>query len=185
MSKRILLGVTGASGIIYATRLSMHLKNLGHPVDLILTKTAEQVLKHEAQEQLYKYAHAIFPIDDYFKEPASGSSSYSAMVVAPCSMGSLAKISAGIADNLLLRSADVCLKERRPLVLVPREMPYNAIHLQNMQNLEKAGASIISASPSFYRNPKTIEDLVDTVVAKVLSHIHVTHSLAPDWGTHV
>src|SRR5690554_871434 len=113
MSKRILLGVTGASGIIYATRLSMHLKNLGHPVDLILTKTAEQVLKHEAQEQLYKYAHAIFPIDDYFKEPASGSSSYSAMVVAPCSIDR--KSTRLNSSHVRISYAVFCLKKKKKI----------------------------------------------------------------------
>lgn len=186
MKKRIILGVTGASGSIYATRLAMHLKNRGHEVHLIPTQTAKQVIEYEKQSKLFDWCDRVFKIDDFFEEPASGNSSYDGMAIVPCSMGTLAKVSSGIADNLLVRSADVCLKENRPLVVVPREMPYNSIHLKNMMSLSQSRACIISASPAFYQNPTTIEDLVDTVVAKILSHLNIEHDLSPDWmGDHV
>lgn len=184
MKKRIILGVTGASGCIYATRLAMHLKNKGHEVHLIPTQTAKLVIDYEKQSKLYDWCDKVFQIDDFFEEAASGSSSYDGMAIVPCSMGTLAKVSTGVADNLLVRSADVCLKENRPLVIVPREMPYNLLHLENMVKLFHARACIVSASPAFYRNPTTIEELVDTVIAKVLSHLKIEHDLSPDWKGH-
>ena len=101
----------------------------------------------------------------------------------PCSMGTLGKMANGIADNLLTRAADVCLKERRKLVVVPREMPYNLIHLKNMEQLTLAGAIVIPASPHFYAKPQTIEDLADTVVAKILNHLNVPNTIVPEWGS--
>lgn len=181
MKKRFILGVTGASGSIYATRLAMHLKRFGHEVDLIPTVTAKEVIEYEKQTALFDFCDHIFDVDNFFEEAATGSSSYQGMAILPCSMGTLAKVSLGIADNLLVRSADVCLKERRPLVVVPREMPYNVLHLESMLRLDRAGALLVAASPAFYRNPSTIDELVDTVVAKVLSHLNVEHDLSPDW----
>ena len=105
------------------------------------------------------------------------------MAVVPCSMGSLGKIANGIADNLLTRTADVCLKERRPLVVVPREMPYNLIHIKSMERLTLAGAVVIPANPSFYSKPKTVVDVVDTVVSKILRHLNVPNQIVPEWGS--
>ena len=180
---RIILGITGASGGIYATRLAMHLKKLGHEVWAIPTETARKVLDYEKQTDVFSYCDGIWDVNDFFAECASGSSSFVGMAVVPCSMGTLGKMANGIADNLLSRSADVCLKERRPLVIVPREMPYHAIHLENMLRLTHAGAIVIPACPHFYNHPESIECLVDTVVAKVLSHLGISHSLSPTWGT--
>ena len=168
---RYILGVTGASGAIYATRTAMHLKRLGHDVSLIVTAPGREVVEYEGQKALFDYSDTVFNVDDFFAECASGSADYAGMAVVPCSMGTLGRIAAGTSDNLLVRSADVCLKERRPLVIVPREMPYNLIHLENMERVTRAGAVVIPASPQFYSKAATIEDLVDTVVAKVLKHL--------------
>ncbi len=168
---RYILGVTGASGAIYATRTAMHLKRLGHDVSLIVTAPGREVVEYEGQKALFDYTDTVFNVDDFFAECASGSADYAGMAVVPCSMGTLGRIAAGTSDNLLVRSADVCLKERRPLVIVPREMPYNLIHLENMERVTRAGAVVIPASPQFYSKAATIEDLVDTVVAKVLKHL--------------
>ena len=168
---RYILGVTGASGAIYATRTAMHLKRLGHEVSLVVTAPGRDVVKFEGQESLYGFADRTFDVDDFFAECASGSADYAGMAVVPCSMGTLGRIAAGTSDNLLVRSADVCLKERRPLVIVPREMPYNLIHIENMERVTRAGAIVVPASPQFYSRPASIEELVDTVVAKILKHL--------------
>ncbi len=168
---RFVLGVTGASGAIYATRTAMHLKRLGHGVSLIVTKPGREVVEYEGQASLFDFADKVFAVDDFFAECASGSTDYAGMAVVPCSMGTLGRIAAGTSDNLLVRSADVCLKERRPLVIVPREMPYNLIHLENMERVTRAGAVVIPASPQFYSRSTTVEQLADTVVAKILKHL--------------
>ncbi len=170
---RFVLGVTGASGAIYATRTAMHLKRLGHSVSLVVSAPGREVVEFEGQMALFDFADGEFNVDDFFAECASGSSDFAGMAVVPCSMGTLGRIAAGTSDNLLVRSADVCLKERRPLVIVPREMPYNLIHLENMERVTRAGTVVIPASPQFYSKPATIEDLVDTVVAKVLKHLGI------------
>lgn len=168
---RYILGVTGASGAIYATRTTMWLKKLGHHVTALVTAPGCQVVEYENQGELFSFCDELPDVNDFFSECASGSADYAGMAVVPCSMGTLGRIAAGTSDNLLVRSADVCLKERRPLVIVPREMPYNLIHLENMERLTRAGAVIVAASPQFYSKPQTIEALVDTVVAKVLKHL--------------
>jgi len=164
----ILLGITGASGSIYAKQFLSQAKKHSLAVELIITKIGEQVIKHEHCESILKDCKKIHKIDDFFAPPATGSSEYLGMAVLPCSMGSLGRIAAGTSDNLLIRAADVCLKENRLLVLVPREMPLSEIHLENMLKLKRAGTAIIPANPHFYKHPKTIEELADTVVEKVL-----------------
>ena len=162
----VLLGITGASGSVYAKRFLQYAKERGFSVEVIVTKTGEAVLKHENCEAILQGCK-IHAIDDFFAPPATGSSEYAGMAVLPCSMGTLGRIASGTSDNLLVRAADVCLKENRPLVLVPREMPLSEIHLENMLKLKKAGAVIIPACPHFYRHPKTVEDIADTVVERV------------------
>lgn len=183
---RFILGVTGASGAIYATRTAMHLKRLGHSVTALVTAPGRDVVSYEGQNALYDYCDVLPDVNDFFAECASGSADYAGMAVVPCSMGTLGRIAHGTSDNLLVRSADVCLKERRPLVIVPREMPYNLIHLENMERLTRAGAVIVPASPQFYSKPACIEELVDTVVVKVLKHLGVPMDLLKDiakpWG---
>ncbi len=181
---RFLLGVTGASGSIYAARTLFHLNRLGHKVSLVETSAGKSVAAFEGVSDALSKADFILDCDDFFAEAASGNSDFSGMAIVPCSMGTLGKIAGGIADNLLSRAADVCLKEHRPLVVVPREMPYNLIHLENMTRLLRAGATIVSASPHFYTNPQTIENLVDTVAAKILTHLGVPNEIVPKWGSH-
>lgn len=149
----------------------MHMKRLGHEFSLVVTAPGRDVVKFEGQQALFDYADRTFDVDDFFAECASGSADYAGMAVVPCSMGTLGRIAAGTSDNLLVRTADVCLKERRPLVIAPREMPYNLIHIENMERVTRAGAVVIPASPQFYSRPASIEELVDTVVAKILKHL--------------
>jgi len=164
----IILGITGASGAIYAKRFLELAKKKRIAVELIVTKMGEAVLEHEGFVTILKH-QKIHKIDDFFAPPATGSSEYLGMAILPCSMGTLGKIASGTSNNLLIRSADVCLKENRPLVLAPREMPLNEIHLENMLKLKRAGAMIVPACPHFYEHPKNIEELVDTVVERILS----------------
>lgn len=168
---RYILGVTGASGAIYAARTAMYLKRFGHRVTALVTGPGREVLEYEGQASLYDYCDERPDVGDFFAECASGSADYAGMAVVPCSMGTLGRIAAGTSDNLLVRAADVCLKERRKLVIVPREMPYNLIHLENMERMTRAGGIVIPASPQFYSKPSTLEELVDTVVVKVLKHL--------------
>lgn len=179
-----LLGVTGASGAIYAARTLFHLHRLGHAVDLIETSAGKSVADFEGQSKALSAADAVWNVDDFFAPCASGSSPYAGMAVVPCSMGTLGKMANGIADNLLVRTADVSLKEKRPLVVVPREMPYSFIHLKNMERLTLAGAVMVPASPGFYAHPQSIENLVDSVVAKILCHLGVPNNIVPEWGKH-
>lgn len=182
---RYILGVTGASGAIYATRTAMYLKKFGHSVSLIATKPGQEVVDFEGQSALLGLVDKQFEVDDFFAECASGSSDYAGMTVVPCSMGTLGRIASGTSDNLLVRTADVCLKERRPLVIVPREMPYNLIHIENMERVARAGAVVIPASPQFYSKPASIEELVDTVVAKILKHLGALvdgKNIVPTWN---
>jgi len=125
---------------------------------------------------------AVFGREEWFAPVASGSNPADAMVVCPCSMGTLAAIAQGLADNLIERAADVMLKESRKLVLVPRETPFSAIHLENMLRLSRAGAIILPPSPGFYQHPKTVEDIVDFVVARILDQLAIPHQLMPRWG---
>ncbi len=168
---RFILGVTGASGAIYATRTAMHLKRLGHHVTALVTPPGRGVVAYEGQDELFDYVDDAPDVKNFFAECASGSADYAGMAVVPCSMGTIGRIAGGTSDNLLIRAADVCLKERRPLIVVPRETPYNLIHLDNMTRLTRQGGIVIPASPHFYDHPKTIEELVDTVVAKILMHL--------------
>jgi 4-hydroxy-3-polyprenylbenzoate decarboxylase len=126
----------------------------------------------------------VFGREDWMAPVASGSNPADAMVICPCSMGTLAAVAHGLADNLIERAADVMLKERRPLVLVPRETPFSVIHLENMLALARAGAAIVPPSPGFYDRPELVADLVDFVVARVLDQLAVPHRLGPRWGDH-
>lgn len=187
---RVVLGVTGASGSIYGSRLLAHLRAAGTETHLILSRTASLVAAHEGVSfpkslpagsdglpgSVIRHAE-----EDLFAAPASGSFRHRGMVIAPCSAGTMGRIAAGTSDTLLIRSADVCLKERRPLVIVLRETPLNRIHLRNLLALEEAGALIMPASPSFYSAPSSIDALVDTVLARALDHLGVDLEVSPRW----
>ncbi len=180
-SGRFVVGITGATGAVYADRLIYHLKKLGHEVHLVRTETGKQVCAYEKATQYLNLVDKEYGNQDFFAPISSGSYLHQGMVVIPCSMGTLGKIAHGISDSLLTRAADVCLKERRPLLIVPRECPMSVLHLQNQKILAEAGAIILPASPAFYHHPKTIEDLLDSVLARVLDHLGVNHEVGQRW----
>ncbi len=180
MKKEIVVGVTGASGAIYARRL-LEVLCKDAKVHIIVSDVAEKIATYEGVsfEGLNAEYHSN---DKLFASVASGSYRYDGMVVIPCSSKTLAAIANGYADNLITRAADVCLKEGRTCILVTREMPLSRIHIKNMLAAREAGATIMPASPGFYNQPETIDDLVDMVVARVLDHLGVEHSLGQRWS---
>jgi 4-hydroxy-3-polyprenylbenzoate decarboxylase len=195
--KRITLAFTGASGMAYGVRLLECLLEAGCRVDLLISQAARIVARQELaltlpgdNAALAGYFQSRFPggelraygEKEWFAPAASGSNPADAMVVCPCTMGSLAAIAHGLADNLMERAADVMLKERRPLVLVPRETPFSLIHLRNMTALAEAGATILPANPGFYHRPASVAEVVDFVVARVLDQLGVSHRLVQRWG---
>ena len=172
-NRKIILAVTGASGSIYAERLLEKLtsmKNRPEEIAVIFSDTAKEVWKHEIGKKISLNKPAKeYQNNSFFAPFASGSAHYDTMIICPASMGTTGRIANGTSDDLIARAADVILKERRKLILVPREAPYNLIHLRNMETLTLAGAIICPASPSFYSRPETINDVVDTVVDRILS----------------
>lgn len=173
--KRIVVGITGASGSIYAKRMVEKLAGFPHSIGeiaIIFSDTGREVWKYELGANFPK-SELIREFDNnsFFAPPASGSAGYDAMVVVPCTTGTLGRIANGTSNDLIARSADVMLKERKPLVLVLRESPYNLIHIENMQTITLAGGIIFPASPSFYSKPTDMDQLVDTVVDRVLGLI--------------
>lgn len=183
---KLVVGISGASGAPYAKRLLGWFRaNPGHHVEVVLSRTAEQVFRHECGDGPADQGFQVHEGRDYSAPFASGSARFEAMVVIPASMSAIARIAHGISDDLLTRAADVMLKERRRLVLVPRESPYSAIHLQNMLEVTRAGAVVIPASPSFYGRPETLEQAIDTVLSRVLDHLGIESKLARRWGTDV
>ncbi len=197
--RHVSLAITGASGSRYALRLAEELLKSCDRLTLLLSRSGALVLKSEcgidwegdesrttrlmreyfqvADHRLSHYAN-----DNLLAPIASGSSAPDSMVLCPCSMGSLARISAGISGTLIERSADVMLKERRPLIIVPRESPLHEIHLENLLKLCRVGARIVPAMPAFYHEPRSMEDLVDFVVGKVLDSMGIEHRLFTRWG---
>jgi flavin prenyltransferase len=173
-NRKVVLAITAASGSIYAKQLidrfnSPQLLSQIETVSLVFSKHANQVWKHELGDfDIQRLPFKTFGIDDYYAPFASGSAKYDTMIICPCTMGTLGRIANGISDDLISRAADVILKERRKLILVPRETPLNLIHIINMKTVVEAGAIICPASPSFYSKPTTIEELVNTVINRVL-----------------
>lgn len=179
---RFLIAITGASGSLYAQRLLEQLASQDHEVHVVLSQYAQAVSQEELPEGLRLPTGVTLHNRRSMNAPfASGSNPPDAMVVIPCSMGTLGRIAHGISDDVLLRAADVMLKERRKLVLVPRETPLNLVHVKNFELLLQAGALILPANPSFYHRPQTVMDVVDTVVARVLDHLGLPHRLLPRW----
>jgi flavin prenyltransferase len=176
------VAITGASGAIYAQRLLDNLAGKGHQLDVVLSRYAQSVIGEELPGGLRLpdgvVVHSLKSMNAPF---ASGSNAPDAMVVIPCSMGTLGRIAHGLSEDVLLRAADVALKERRKLILVPRETPLNLVQIKNMELLLLAGATILPANPSFYTRPQTIEQVADTVVSRVLDHLGLPHSLVPRW----
>ena len=169
---KIAVAVTGASGAIYAKLLLGHLSRLSAQlaaVDLVYSTNAHTVWQHELGDEEYKsYPFKVWDKGDFMAPFASGSAGYDALIICPCSMGTLGRIATGISNDLVTRAADVMLKERRKLICVVRETPYNLIHLRNMTAVTEAGGIICPATPSFYSRPQTIEEAADTVIQRVL-----------------
>ncbi len=179
---RLVIAITGASGSLYAQRLLDNLDARAHEVHVVLSNYAHAVLAEELPGGLRLPAGAVQHGLKSMNVPfASGSNPFDAMVVIPCSMGTLGRIAHGTSDDVLLRAADVMLKERKKLIVVPRETPLSLVHLRNMELLLLAGATILPANPSFYTRPQTVEQVVDTVVARVLDHLNLPQNLAPRW----
>ncbi len=186
----VTLAMTGASGARYAVRLLGVLNGAGVPVSLVISDVGWRLLQEEMditdEAGLRKHTGdwikvRVFADNDRGATPASGSAPSRGMVVCPCSMGTLASIAQGTTRSLIERAADVCLKERRKLILVPRETPYSAIHLENMLRLTNAGAVVLPASPGFYHRPESIDELIDFVVGRVLAQLGVDVKIGPRW----
>jgi flavin prenyltransferase len=181
----ITLAITGASGVQYGVRLLEALRDLQVETQLIVTKSGQDLISTETQLSLNyvtSLAYQTYEEMDLSAPIASGSHISSGMVIIPCSMKTLGSIAHGISSNLVTRAADVCLKERRKLILVVRETPLSGIHLSNMLKLSQCGAVIMPASPGFYTRPATIDELIDTLVARVLDLLQIDHSLSRRWG---
>lgn len=195
----ISLAITGGSGVQYALRLLQCLLAAGCQVNLMVSRAAAVVINTETElempddesswgewfcEQYKVDAERLrfYSREDWFSPVASGSSRCAPLVICPASGGTLSAIACGASNNLIERAADVVLKERKPLLLMPREMPYSAIHLENMLKLTQLGAIVMPASPGFYHEPKSIEDLIDFVVARILDQLGIEQDLMPRWG---
>lgn len=200
MSATICLALTGASGMPYGIRLLESLLAADCRVQLLISQAAQIVAQQEmglelpsrpaeARQRLLQHLSTVngeklqvFGREEWFAPVASGSNPPDAMVICPCSMGTLAAIAQGLSDNLIERAADVVLKERRPLVIVPRETPFSVIHLENMLRLARSGAVILPPSPGFYQHPQSVADMVDFVVARILDQLRIPHQLQRRWG---
>ncbi|MEI7024552.1 UbiX family flavin prenyltransferase [Paenibacillus sp. y28] len=192
---RWIVGITGASGAIYGITLVEELLKRGVYVHLLVTEAGWRVLKEELDWPASKRSEAlsarfgehgelltVHPIQDIGASIASGSFRVTGMVIVPCSMGTLSGIAHGASDNLLKRAADVMLKEGRKLLIVPRETPLHAVHLENMLKLARMGVKIIPAMPAFYQRPETLQDIVHFLVGKLLDNMDLDHQLFPRWG---
>jgi 4-hydroxy-3-polyprenylbenzoate decarboxylase len=197
--KTITLAFTGASGLPYGMRLLECLLRSGQRVQLVYTQAAQIVAKQELdfilpnrpqdaefllKQRLGDFSGElkVYGRDDWFAPMASGSNPGDAMVICPCTMGTLAAVAVGLSDDLIARAADVMLKEKRLLILAPREMPFSVIHLENMLTLARAGAVIMPPNPAFYTHPSSVSDLVDFVVARMLDHLNIPQTLVAPWG---
>jgi 4-hydroxy-3-polyprenylbenzoate decarboxylase len=187
-TRKIIVGITGASGAPYAKRLVSVLRDKASAGEVELavcaSTTAPEVWALECGGDLREEIGVkLWGGRDYSAPFASGSAGWHAMVVIPCSMSTVAKVAHGISDTLLTRAADVMLKERRPLILVPRETPLSLVHLENLTQVTRAGATVLPAMPSFYAKPTTLEELVDTVVGRALDHLGIEHRVSHRWKT--
>ena len=184
MKRKIVLGISGASGAPYARRLLQVLReDPGVELAVCASRTAPEVWALECGGDLREAVGApVWGPTDYRAPFASGSAGWHAMVIAPCSMGTAARVAHGISDTLLTRAADVMLKERRALVVVPRETPLGLVHLENLTQLARLGAVVLPAMPSFYSKPSTLDEALDTVIGRVLDHLGVEHQLTHRWG---
>ena len=198
-ARHVVLAFTGASGVVYGLRIAEELLRASVRLTVLISRPGFEVLKEECglewegeaaavREDLCRHFGvdaaqlAYYAEDDFFAPIASGSAAPNALVICPCSMGTLARIATGVSGNLLERCADVMLKEHRRLVMVPRETPLNEIHLENMLKLTRMGVRMVPAMPAFYHHPRSLDDLVDFMVGKVLDQLGVEHALFKRWG---
>lgn len=192
----LIVAITGASGVVYGKRLVEWMVENHHSVDLVISETGKLVIQEELGFRIVRYDDSvlnslfgsaaaslvnIYSSRDFSAPIASGSYPTSGMVIIPCSMGTLGAIASGISQNLIHRAADCTLKENRKLVMVPRETPLSAIHLENMLKLSKMGARMVAAMPGFYSGAESVKDLVDFLVGKVLDQLEIPHTLYPRW----
>jgi 4-hydroxy-3-polyprenylbenzoate decarboxylase len=184
-SRRIVVGITGATGVIYGVRLLERLREVGVETDLVLSRWGVRTLLHEtrlSRSDVEALATTVHAVNDMGASISSGSYRHHGMVVAPCSARTLAAIAHGYGDGLIHRAADVTLKERRPLVLLVREAPLSVLHLENMLSLARMGAVILPPVPAFYQRPRTIDDLVNHSVARVLDSLGIDHPATERWN---
>lgn len=190
--KKVVVGVTGASGSLYAKTTVEQL--LKHKIEthLIFTDTGKEVFTYETGIEVESWVNDLsktynhFKLEDndnLFSNVASGSYLFDAAIILPCSMGTLAELSQGLAKNLVCRVADVALKEKRKLIIVPRETPLNSIHLENMLKLSKLGVSILPAMPGFYHHPESLDDVINFIVGKLFDHLSIENNLFKKWGS--
>lgn len=199
MSERITLALTGASGVQYGLRLLECLVKADCQIFMMVSKAAQVVTVTETEvalegnaaqmadflSNLYQAKPGqikVFEQDEWMAPVASGSGSWRKMIICPCSMGTLSAVACGASNNLIERAADVALKERHKLIMVPRESPYSEIHLENMLKLTRMGAVMVPASPGFYNKPASVDEMVDFVVARILSQLGIKQDLMPGWG---
>lgn len=185
---RLVIAITGASGVIYAKRLLEELNSRNAEIHLVISYNARKIIEHELntkKEEIERLANYVYNVDDWGSPIVSGSFRVDGMVVIPCSMKTLAGIAYGYSDNIILRAADVMLKEKRKLVLIPRETPLSVNHLRNMLWLAKQGVHIVPAMPAFYHKPKDINDLVNYMVGKILDILGIQHNLYMGWSCSV
>jgi len=200
IDSKIIIAITGASGSVYGLRLTGHLLKRDFSPHLIFSDAGADVMKHETgilpeEKHILEYLNRnielfenrgmlrIYDNSDLFLSPASGSAGYDSMIIVPCSMKTVASVANGISSSLIERAADVILKEKKKLILVPRETPLSAIHLENMLKIDRAGGIILPAMPAFYNKPDRVEDLVDFVVGKIFSILNIDHGIYPGWGS--
>ncbi|MFB0567049.1 MAG: UbiX family flavin prenyltransferase [Candidatus Bathyarchaeia archaeon] len=183
---RLIVAITGASGVVYGKRLLEALRERKVETYLIVSKAAESVIEHElktTKRELEKLAIHLYDVNDLSAPIVSGSFKTDGMIVIPCSMKTLAGIAHGYSENLILRAADVTLKEKRKLILVPRETPLSVVHLRNMLNLASQGVFILPAMPAYYHKPEKLEDLIDFIVGKALDLLGIEHGLFKRWSS--
>ncbi len=185
MNEEIIIGISGASGVQYGVRLLETLREIkGFETHLIVSESAKKLIRIETElsiSRVEKLADHVYADDDFTAPIASGSHRTRGMVIAPCSMKTLASIAIGMSDTLISRAADVCLKEKRPLVLMLRETPLNLIHIENMERAIKAGASILPACPAFYTKPESLDDIFNFMAGRALDLIGIEHNLYKRW----
>lgn len=183
---RVVVGITGASGAQYAVTLIENLKKSSVEVALIVSEHGKQLIEFETQlspDEVMNLSDNAYENDDLAADIASGSNRFDAFIVVPCSMSTLSKIACGIGDNLITRVASICLKEGRKLILVPRETPISAIHLENMHKLAVLDAVILPAMPGFYHRPQGLKDVINFIVGKIMEQLGLEHRLYDSWKT--